>query len=42
MEKGNVHYIEVLYDEEDEGEEENPNNTNEGKNSGEAPHLEII
>jgi hypothetical protein len=30
MEKGMVHYIEVLSNEEDKGEEENPNNLDEG------------
>jgi hypothetical protein len=30
MGKGKVHYIELLFDEEDEGEEENPHSPNEG------------
>ena len=41
MGKGKVHYIEVISDEEDEGDEEKSNNRDEGQNSGEAPHLEI-
>jgi len=41
MGKGKVHYIEVLSDEEDEGEEENPHSPDEGQNSDEATHLEI-
>ena len=42
MGKGKVHYFEIIFDEEDEGEEENLNIPYEGENSGEAPHLEIL
>jgi hypothetical protein len=41
MGKGKVHYIEVLSDEEDEGQEENLYSPYEGKNNGETLHLEI-
>jgi hypothetical protein len=41
MGKGKVHYIEVLSNDEYEGEEENLHNPYDGKNSGEAPYLEI-
>jgi hypothetical protein len=41
MQKGKVHYIEVLSNEEYEGEEENLHNLDDGQNNGDAPHLEI-
>jgi hypothetical protein len=41
MGKGKVHYIEVLFDEEDEGEEETHCIPNGGQSSDETLHLEM-
>jgi hypothetical protein len=43
MGKGKVHYIEVLFDNEDDGEDETTHIQDSGKGSGEVepPHLEF-
>jgi len=41
MGKGKVHYIEVLSNEEDDGEEENLHSPNGGQNSSKALDLQI-
>jgi hypothetical protein len=42
MGKGKVHYIEVLSDEEDDGEDESSSHRDSGQSSGEVepPHLD--
>jgi hypothetical protein len=41
MGKGKVHYIEVLSDEEEDGDDETTHIQDSGQRSGEPPHLEI-